>query len=437
MKKAIKFLSVMSLCLLGLASCGETSSTSVGGGGSNSSTSTGGGQAQQDTIVVSCPVEKTDFMREQAEKFLTDNSLTSQYIIQIVNNAEGDVQKNISDWTAASAPDVYAFASDQQPTLMRAGALATVPTTFANTLTQELTPAAIESVTLANGNMFGYPYTGDNGYFLYYNTEYVSEDEVDTMDHLLAALEEHDVQLQYCLKEAWYGAGLMFTFGAQYTINYNDTGDEVVSINADFNTEKGYKAGKAMYDLAHNPNVFSNCLSSEQNAPVAENNLGAVITGSWNYDAFNEATGGKLKAAKLPTVTVDGETANLSSFLGYKIYGVNPQKSSGNTARLSVLHQLANYLVSAPVQTAFYEEFGSSPCNLQSLEDCADAMAEDTSVLALSAQAEFAFPQVAVPSSVWTSAQTLYTTLLECDGSDAAIKAAVDTYNDALINSQV
>ena len=91
MKKAIKFLSVMSLCLLGLASCGETSSTSVGGGGSNASTSTGGGQAQQDTIVVSCPVEKTDFMREQAEKFLTDNSLTSQYTIQIVNNAEGDV----------------------------------------------------------------------------------------------------------------------------------------------------------------------------------------------------------------------------------------------------------------------------------------------------------------------------------------------------------
>lgn len=48
---------------------------------------------------------------------------------------------------------------------------------------------SIESATL-DGVLYGYPMTADNGYFLYYDKSVLSEEDVQTLDGILAKANE-------------------------------------------------------------------------------------------------------------------------------------------------------------------------------------------------------------------------------------------------------
>lgn len=75
-------------------------------------------------------------------------------------------------------PDVFTFADDQLATLAAAGVLK--PIEDSDDIKSRNTAASVAAATLGE-DLYAYPLTADNGYFLYYK-KYFSDSDVETLD---------------------------------------------------------------------------------------------------------------------------------------------------------------------------------------------------------------------------------------------------------------
>ena len=78
--------------------------------------------------------------------------------------------------------DVFAFADDQLNTLVAAGALEPVGNQEA--VREANLPEAVLAASV-NNTLYAFPLTADNGYFLYYNKQYFSEQDIRSWDRML------------------------------------------------------------------------------------------------------------------------------------------------------------------------------------------------------------------------------------------------------------
>ena len=380
-------------------------------------------------IVVGASATQKPFVEAQAKEFLKANGY-NKVTIKMYEVGE-DAAKDIADFTSTEAPDVYGYASDQSGDLYKKGALAEVPSKFAAQMVTDMGEDAANAGKLGD-SYYGYPYAGDNGYFLYYNKDVVSDEQAKTVDTLIAACAAQNLKFGYALDtdSTFFSIGTFMTFGARYKVSFNQDGT-FKSATSDFDSEKGIMGAKAVNQLLRNANVDTTHAGARNKAPIAGNGFGAVVEGSWNYAAFSEALGDKMGVTKLPTITVEGKTANLSSFLGYKLLGVNPKKSAGNTERLSLIHQLANYLVSAKVQEARFDTLNTVPT--QKSVKAMDKVQSNGLVKALAAQGEFAVAQTVTPGNIWSGAQTAVESLRVENPDYATI---MKTYADSIAASK-
>ena len=94
----------------------------------------------------------------------------NNYTINVGVQNEGDCSKTVlNDPTAAA--DVFTFADDQFNSLLNGGALQQV-LDGADDIIANNTPESIAAATGNDGNLYAYPATADNGYFMFYNKEY-------------------------------------------------------------------------------------------------------------------------------------------------------------------------------------------------------------------------------------------------------------------------
>ncbi len=90
--------------------------------------------------------------------------------------------------------DVFAFADDQVAAL----AAEDDAGIRSENLSAAVDAASVEDV------LYAYPLTADNGYFLYYNKSYFSEDDIKSLNRMteIAALAEREVVMDW--SSAWY-----------------------------------------------------------------------------------------------------------------------------------------------------------------------------------------------------------------------------------------
>ncbi|MBR5224266.1 MAG: extracellular solute-binding protein, partial [Clostridia bacterium] len=98
-----------------------------------------------------------------------------------------------------AAADVFAFANDQLRDLVNADALYEV-TRNKDAIAAANSAGSVESATL-NDTLYGYPMTADNGYFLYYDKSVLTEEDVKTLDGILAAAVRYGETLRQHQKE--------------------------------------------------------------------------------------------------------------------------------------------------------------------------------------------------------------------------------------------
>lgn len=359
---------------------------------------------------------------KQYRKSLGDENT---YNITYVAHGADKVDSEVLDWVVG--PDVYEFASDKITVLYQKGALARLVGDNADFVTENNSELGVSLATF-NENLYAYPYTGDNTYYVQYDTSFYTAEDVKSIETMLDKAAEAGKRVGYNLGEAFWSAGALFTYGADYKMVFDEDG-AITSVSADFDGEAGQKAIKAMYQIMQSP-----AWQNEMAAPTPTNNLVACIAGTWDIAAYKEALGDNYGCAVMPTVTVDGDTKHLGAFLGGKLLGVNPQVSQGDNDRLVAAHELAKYLSGEESQLARFEENGIAPCNKAAAAN--SKVTSDPNVQALVAQQEFAHAQTAVPANFWTAPNTLYTAMQDGSFTLEEIATYAKTLNDSIKASQ-
>ena len=316
----------------------------------------------------------------------------------------------------ATAPDIYCFAQDQLARLVQAAALAGPAGDVAAMIAAENDAGSVAAASVA-GTLYAYPMTADNGYYMYYDTSIISEEDAESLEAIIAACEANNVKFRYALENAWYNASFFFATSCHSQWTMNEAG-EFTSVDDDFNSEAGLAAMKGMQKLAQ-----STCYDS--NADIFTD-AGVVITGTWNADAAAEHFGENLGATDLPSFEVDGQSYHLGSFTGNKLMGVKPQADAKKAAVLSLL---AQFLTNEECQNQRFTAFQWGPSNLNS--QASDAVQANISLAAFAKQSAYGVPQGQIHGSWWDIAKVLGADAKNAT-SDADLQAALDSYKAAI-----
>ena len=328
---------------------------------------------------------------------------------------------------AEAAADVYAFASDQLPDLVKAGALQSIDemeealTAYTNKTVDDIknanTESSVEAATY-DDTLYAFPMTADNGYFLFYDSTVVSEEDVATWDGLLAAAQASGKRVAMTLASGWYNAS--FFYSAGFTTGLNEDG----STTMDWNGEADYtgvEVTQAMLNIASNP-AFMAVADGDISNQIASGQLCAAVSGTWDATAAQEAFGDGYAATKLPTFTIAGAQLQQASVAGYKLVGVNAHSENAGWAAL-----LADWITNEAAQQQHFDEREIGPSNNTVLES--DAVKENTALAALAAQNEFGVVQMA-GQNYWDPAGTFGEMVaqggLNADDT-AGIQSALDT----------
>ena len=317
------------------------------------------------------------------------------YKIEVGVQTEGDCSKVVlTDPTAAA--DVFTFAGDQFNSLYNAGALQQVVIDPEAVIAAN-TPESDAAATGVDGNLYAYPATADNGYFMFYNKEYFTEEDVQTLDGMMAKAAEAGKKVGFPMSNAWYfysffkGAGLDMTVsedGVTNTCNWNATDTPIT----------GVQVVEALLAITSNPG-FMEADSDPFVAGVKDGTIIAGVSGTWNANTAAEVWGDNYAATKLPTFTVNGEQVQMSSFAGFKLVGVNAYSENVGDAM-----DFAAFMTNEESQTLRFEMRSQGPSNINAA--ASDAVQANPAIAALAAQSAYADVQ-RVGQAYWDAAAAL------------------------------
>lgn len=310
-----------------------------------------------------------------------------------------------------AAPDVYAFADDQINELVAAGALQPVAATYTYDVANENVAGSVEAATI-DGQLYAYPMTADNGYFMFYDASVFAEEDMQSLDSMVEAAKAAGKKIAINASDAWY----LYSFfkGAGFELTLNDD----KSNTCNWNAEGGVDVAQAILDLFET-GVVVDMNDAAQATAIAEGSIAACVNGTWRAETAQEAWGENYAATKLPTYTVAGEQVQMSSFSGYKLIGVNPYSDFVGWSMI-----LAEFLTNEESQIARYEARGLGPANLEAA--ASDAVQSDPAIAALAAQAAYATPQ-RVGGNYWSAAQTLGQILASGNPEGKDLQEMLDT----------
>lgn len=118
------------------------------------------------TIKIWVPDAVTGVTETLCNSFFEAHPEMNGYTVSIEPMGEGDAAGNVITDVEA-APDLYAFAQDQMARLVAAGALTTINGDYA-TFVQDSNDAGAAAAAKVGSEVYAFPLTSDNGYFLYY-----------------------------------------------------------------------------------------------------------------------------------------------------------------------------------------------------------------------------------------------------------------------------
>ena len=345
-------------------------------------------------LLVWAPSAAQTFYKTWADKWAEGykDSQGRRYSIKMGIKGEGDAATDLL-MAVQDGADVFAFADDQLGQLVTAGAISAVgdPSRDGSVAKDVAERNSAGSVTAAtyNNTIYAYPMQADNGYFLYYDANVLSEDDISNWDKLWAKVEQINAgaaqrkQVLFAFGTAWYQAAWFFSFGGTVSQTATNFNTDAVGLNA---LKAAYKFGNHQDLLSVDPN--------DGTEGIKDGDIVAAVAGGWIYD---DVKGGDadIKLAVLPAIVDDvGIEHPMYSFLGSKLFGVNAQREYQEAS-----HSLANYLTSEEVQIAKARDLSAGPSNLKAADS--DIAKSLPTVQALAKQAEWSVPQINLPDGFW------------------------------------
>ncbi len=327
-------------------------------------------------LVVWGAEEDSELMGQIIRNF--ERNYQGQAEFQILFEPQGEAQcKNALLGGLEEGADVFTFADDQLNALAAAGALD--PIGSAEEIRSRNLSSTIQAATV-NEQLYAYPLTADNGYFLYYNRRYITDEQAETLDGILEAAAANGKTFAMDWSSAWYVYSFFGNTGLQ--VGLNDDGiTNYCTWNQTDGEIRGTDVARAMLRIAENPG-FSSRTDEEFLDGVKDGSVVAGISGVWNAVAIEEAWGKNAGAAKLPTYSCGGSQVQMASFSGCKLIGVNAYSEHPKWAA-----RLAEWITNEENQRLRFEMRGQGPSNL-TVADSEEIMGAPA-IAALLEQSEF------------------------------------------------
>ncbi len=321
-------------------------------------------------ITVWAPAESHAAYKPLIEGFKEKYPDYKDYEIEFIAKGEGDVQGSMGSDPKAGA-EVFFFASDHFGNMRVNNYLQPLTDDYAAAVKERDDQDCYEFVTDAE-KIYAFPATNDNGYFLWYNSDFFTEDDVKSLDVMQAKAKGEGKHIMFDYGNSWYSPAFHIGMGCYF--GYSDV--EMKHYKADLQTPAAIAATKAMVNYA----------SEEKNGPagddqvivtgnlaagLADGTYVAGISGTWETaNIKTECTKAgedpaKFKATALPKfkATIEGEQEQeyqMGSFVGGKYCGVNRAKSA---EKIKVSLALADWLTNEAAQTARFNAQGAGPSN--------------------------------------------------------------------------
>ena len=355
----------------------------------------------------------TNLTQEYCDKFFAENPDYAGYYVTIEAVGEDKSSGNMITDVEAGA-DIYGFPQDATAKLVAAGALAPITDDYATEIAENNDEGSLTAAKVGD-TIYAFPYTSDNGYFLYYDKSVVTDPS--TLEGILAACEAAGKSFYFQINSGWYDVAFFFGAGATCTYTTDSEGN-FVECNCDYGT-KGLAGLKGMIQMASSSAFVAGSSVSDAT------NCAAIVDGTWDSGAAQDLFGENYACAKLPTFNVDGTDYQMGGFSGNKLMGIKPQTDAD---KFNVCKALASYLTSEEVQLARFELVGWGPSNKAA--QASEAVQANEALAALAEQMAYNVPQGQYPDNYWSITEALGNSIVadEFDGlSDEDLTAYLAT----------
>ena len=174
------------------------------------------------TVWVSEVAGVKELTEQQITDFMTANpGIVIKATVEKVGEGDAATQMITS---VEDGADLYCFAQDQLARLVQAGALNPLGVKASQTVT-ELNDAGAVGAATVNGQIYCYPLTSDNGYFMYYDKRVISEDKLGSLEDLIKACEDAGKKFSFNLEgSGWYNASFFFATGCHSIWTVDESG---------------------------------------------------------------------------------------------------------------------------------------------------------------------------------------------------------------------
>lgn len=367
-------------------------------------------------LSVWAPREYREIIEGLTQDFSNEYSDEANFIVTISEERELTCKETVMA-SPENAADLFVFADDQLDDLIGCGALLDLSSEsdYISSYCGGADSGAVLSAE-RDGKCYAYPYVAGNGYFLYYNSNYFSDEEIGDLDKILEICEKNGKHFAMDFGSGWYiysffkGAGLDVGLNDDRTSNYCNWNSTETPI-------KGFDVAQAMLKIAAHPG-FAN-LDSDKLAEAAQNgDVIAGVSGAWNVDKLSAAYGDGYAASKLPTYTVAGQKIQMASFAGYKLIGISAYSQNSEWA-IKLAHELTN----EENQLELFKSRGECPANVKAAE--ADIVKASPAVKAFSEQSKYSYTQL-VSDKFWNPTYIFGTTIANKNADSHDLQELLD-----------
>lgn len=284
----------------------------------------------------------------------------------------------------AAAADVYVFVDDQKSDLVRKGALLPV-TIDTEKVIEENGGADSVAIDAASyeGTLYAYPLTASNGYFLYYNADYFTKEDVKSLEKMLDIAAENGKKFAMDFKSGWYlysffeAAGLdvyMNADGETNTCEWNSTDDSEGKYT-------GVEVTESLLRIAGHDG-FLDAGTNEFVSGVRDGTIIAGVSGTWDANVMQQVYGDGYRACMLPSYQVAGDELQMHSVVGYKLVGVNAYTQEPEWSQ-----RLAEWLTNEENQLLRFRARGEGPSNVKAA--ASEMVQESEAISALNEQTRY------------------------------------------------
>ena len=415
MKKIITILALLALV------CGVV----FAGGDDEKSSTPAASSGERITLTVWGSQEDQAMLKEMCNAYAAANPDKSYKFLYGVQSESDAADKVLND--PESGPDVFAFASDQINKLIQAGALARVGGAILDNLKAVNSPESMDAATVTIGGeeqVYAYPMTGDNTFFLYYDSSKLTAEDVKSLDRMLEVAAATGKQVAFKLyDDGWYLSSFFFADPElYYKVTYSDDLTES-SVFINYDNANGLAVMEALRSYFANPALSANVDDSKIIAGIQSGTIIAAVSGTWNKTQIEAVWGDNMAVAVLPTATIGGKQIALNGFFGYKLIGVNGYSQNKGEA-----HKLAQWLTNEQNQLLRFQTRGFGPTN--KVVKASAEVQNDKVISVVLQQSEYFRTQKGVPGAYWTPMASLTKQFADVDPltvSDADLQALLDS----------